>query len=145
MKVASCLTAGLMILISFAAQATSHDQTKAYVTTTIVKPSQSASGSDEFASGTVVTTSKKIITMTQAQLVGASDLGLGDTVPPGGVLPGGGTLPTTGVPGQTVTIDTCVPRHSTVEYEFKWVPAPPPGHWEVILKKLTEVASTQCT
>ena len=74
-----------------------------------------------------------------------ADLNLGDTLPPGGLLPDGGSLPDGGVPGQTVTIDTCVPHRSTTVYEFKWIFSPPSGHWLVVKKALTEVESTQCT
>ena len=145
---------GLLVLVSLAAvaagpnqpsavNASSQDSTKAYVTITIATPSQPES--NELAGGSVVTVTKKIIPASSIRFDGSGDLHVGDTLPPGSSLPDGGTLPTTGTPGQTILIDTCVPRRSTTEYTFQWVPVPAPGHWEVIKVKNTEVASTQCT
>jgi hypothetical protein len=121
------------------------DPTKAYVTITVSTPSQAESASNELAGGSVVTITKKVVPVTGLRFDGGEEINVGDTLPPGGVLPDGGTLPTTGTPGQTVLIETCMPRHSTTEYTFKWAPTPPPGHWEVVKKKLVQVASTQCS
>ncbi len=143
---------GLLVLMSFAASAANQgqavvtsqqDPTKAYVTITIKTPSQPES--NELAGGSVVTVTKKIIPAAGVRFDGGEDLKLGDTLPPGSVLPDGGSLPTTGTPGQTYAVDICVPRRSTTEYTFKWVPVPEPGHWEVVKVQNTQVASTTCS
>jgi hypothetical protein len=145
---------GLLALVSLTAgaaspnqpsavNASSQDSTKAYVTITIATPSQPES--NELAGGSVVTVTKKIMPAAGVRFDGGEDLKLGDTLPPGSALPDGGSLPTTGTPGQTYAVDICVPRRSTTEYTFKWVPVPEPGHWEVVKVQNTQVASTTCS
>jgi hypothetical protein len=142
---------GLLALMSFAASAANpnqaaitsqQDPTKAYITITVSTPSQS--NSSELAGGSVVTITKKIMPAASVHFDGGGDLNVGDTLPPGSVLPDGGTLPTTGTPGQTFTVDSCVPRHSNDTYTVKWVPTPDPGHWEVVKVQNTQAASIQC-
>jgi hypothetical protein len=146
---------GLLVLASFTASAASpnpastanasnQDSTKAYITVTVATPSQYEPASNELAGGSVVTITKKIVPAASIPSVDSAALTVGDTLPPGSALPNGGTLPTNGSPGQTVSIDTCVPRRSTTTYTFKWVPTPEPGHWEVVKVQNTEVASISC-
>lgn len=86
MKFAS-LTVSLLALISVTASSAGYDRTQAYITTTIVKPVQSTSGSDDLPGGMAVSITKKVIPAARANLSAVRDLGIGDTVPPAAHFP----------------------------------------------------------
>ncbi|HET8942389.1 MAG TPA: hypothetical protein VFN13_10430 [Rudaea sp.] len=167
-----CLFAGMWLLISPAAYAVDQNQSVVHATTTVTKSVTGTPDSkglaaaegefsdthpktqigDAITRGVVVTSTKKTIpefsgpgNLEPASIVGDPGYDFGDWVPPGAPGGGGTILPKTGSPGETVNVAICsVQHHYKAVYEYQWVGAPHPGHWVVIKKNLTEVASISC-